>query len=85
MSLKSALEKELPKTSRDWQGREQAIFYPKGQIVARCESVVLIRQTKKRFAVVYDLQTKKDLSRESALMEFGECCLHQASCEGLCD
>ena len=83
MSLHAALEKDLPKTSRDWQGNEKPIEYPKGQIVARCESVALIQTSKNRFAVVYALQTRKHLPREVAVAEFGECCLHQAACEGL--
>lgn len=83
MNFKQTLEKDLPKTSRNWKGEEKEIEYPKGQIVARCESVVLIQQSKYKFAVVYSLQTKKGLTMDAALSEFGGCCLHQAGCEGL--
>jgi hypothetical protein len=82
-TLREELNAPLPQTRTDWQGKPQPINYPKGTILARCGEALLIQCNRYHFAVVYGLQVETLHSRTSAIKSFGECCLHQAACEGL--
>lgn len=76
----------LPKTSKDWQGIEQEIQWPKNsELIANVGSVYLVRCKKNVYAVVYGLEVIDSLDRTSAAIEFGNCIFHQADCEGLLD
>lgn len=79
----SAYLSHKPETCLNWRGKPEPIPWPKGKTIARCGDVYLIQQNKKDFAVVYCLQVSLHLERAKAAREFGECCLHQAQCEGL--
>lgn len=74
-----------PATHRDWQGQQQPITRPKGEVIAADPRgpVELIRQSKDRFAAVYGLQCKRDLSRDAAAAEYGHCIFHLCECQGL--
>lgn len=74
-----------PKTALDYKGNPQPINYPKGRTLARVDSVSLIQTSKGEYgyAVVYALQTRVMLTRDAACAEFGQCCIHQAECDGI--
>lgn len=73
----------LPKTAVNYKGEPEGIQWPKGRPISECGRVYLIRQRANVFAVVYGLQVTKGLSRDLAAVEFGQCVMHQAECEGL--
>lgn len=75
----------LPKTATNYKGEQETIQWPKGRPIAANGGVYLIRQRANTFAVVYGLQVSKELSRDRAALEFGQCVFHQAECEGLLD
>jgi hypothetical protein len=85
LPLVDYLNSPRPEMQKNWKGEDVRPDYPKGQTLARCGDVFLIRQSEHHFAVVYALFTMKDLSQHSATVEFGACCIHQARNCGLID
>ena len=84
MNLKDILALPLPETYRDFLGVECPVHYPKrSRLLARCGDVYLFRRNAGTFCVVYGLQALDKLSRDEAAASFGNCCFHQAACEGL--
>lgn len=74
---------DLPTYYHNSIGQTEPVKRPKGTMIARCGDVVLIQQTKERFAVCYCLEIKPNLSRDSSAIAFGQACIHQAECESL--
>lgn len=68
------------RTAIDWQGKRQPKPKPDGKLIAEFQNVELW-QNRKRFAVVYGLQLKADLTYAAAAKEFGECVLHSLACD----
>lgn len=81
--LETDLAVELPTIYPDWQGKPAEVKRPKGRVIARCGDVVMIQQSVKRFAVCYCLQVTAGIGYALAAVEFGQCCIHQATCAGL--
>jgi len=73
---------KLPKTARDWQGKQQIRPRPSGKVCDHRNdlNVTLFQQGKNRFAVVYGLQIKQDLNYSDAAHEYGCCIMHALAC-----
>lgn len=74
---------KLPKTATNYKHEQETIKWPKGNAIAACGQVYLIRQRRKVFSVVYGLQVSSELSQDRAAYEFGNSVFHQAQCAGL--
>lgn len=74
----------VPDTARNWEGNQEPIKWPKKfTILAAVDDVYLLKTSKDVFAVVYGLEVVPNLTRTGAAIEFGNCIMHQAGCEGL--
>lgn len=84
MTLLDELTAPLPPTFYNFMGKEMPAPYPKGgTLIARCGAVFLFQLSKTKFSVVYGLDVRPALLRDSAAVSFGQCCFHQAESEGL--
>lgn len=83
MILEDELAWPRPSHRKDWQGVLQSIDWPRGKLLARCGEVSLFQTSKKAYATVYGLETKRGLTREQACSCFGQSCIHQAECHSL--
>lgn len=86
-SLREELQLPVLTHSANYKGEPIEMKWPEGKLLARSGSVFLLRPRRGTncFVVIYGSQVTGGLSREKAAEEFGQCCFHQAECEGLLD
>lgn len=83
MTLLEELSAPRPETAFNYKAEPTPIRWPKGKTIARTGMVHLIMTSEETFAVVYALDVHVGLRRDKAAQRFGQCCIHQAECEGL--
>ncbi len=78
------MKTELPKTARDWQGKQAERPVVPGDVCDHRDDfcLTLIQQGRDRFAVIYGLQVKREMKWRDAAIEYGTCLLHALECAG---
>lgn len=84
---KTTIPNDGPRMAIDWQGKMQVAPVVKGKV---CDDrtdldVRLVQQGRNRFAVIYGLQLRADLTYSQAATEYGSSVMHALACRGLLD